>query len=248
MKKLIFITLALFSFILDSFAQFPESNFQSSSSQYYWKNRKPYEGYWQQDVHYKINATLDDKTDIIEATEELIYYNNSPDDLPFVYFHLYNNAQTKGSYLEDLYKNNDIKVKFGKYQEQGLGTVVSKITVNGVDLKMELDNTVLKVFLPTPLKSGESITFKLNFKTYFDNGSIRNRMKMFNAFGYKHYDVVHWYPRISVYDRKAGWDTDQHMDHEFYGDYGTFDVAFTFPNHYHFLICYSGFGSLQEKY
>lgn len=232
MKKLIIIALALFSFTMNSFAQFPESNFQSSSNQYYWKNRKPIEGYWQQDVHYKINASLDDKTDIITATEELTYYNNSPDELSFVYFHLYNNAQTKGSYLEDLYKNNKIKVKFGKYQEQGLGTVVSKITSNGVDLKMELDNTVLKVYLPTPLKSGENITFKLDFKTYFDNGSIRNRMKMFNAFGYKHYDVVHWYPRISVYDRKAGWDTDQHMDHEFYGDYGTFDVAFTFPNNY----------------
>ncbi len=232
MKKLIFITLTLFSFAEGLLAQFPESNFQSNSNQYYWKNRKPIEGYWQQDVHYKINASLDDKTDIIEATEELTYYNNSPDELAFVYFHLYNNAQTKGSYLENLYKNNNLKVKFGKYQEQGLGTVVSKISTNGVDLKMELDNTVLKVYLPTPLKSGENITFKLIFKTYFDNGSIRNRMKMFNAFGYKHYDVVHWYPRISVYDRKAGWDTDQHMDHEFYGDYGTFDVAFTFPNNY----------------
>ncbi len=232
MKKTTLIFLALFSFILNSFAQFPETNFQSSSNQYYWKNRKPYEGYWQQDVHYKMNASLDDKTDIIDATGELTYYNNSPDVLPFVYFHLYNNAQTKGSYLEDLYKNNDIPVKFGKYQEKGLGTVVSSLTVNGAELKTELDNTILKVYLPTPLKSGESITFKMSFKTYFDNGSIRNRMKMFNAFGYKHYDVVHWYPRISVYDRKAGWDTDQHMDHEFYGDYGTFDVAFSFPNHY----------------
>ena len=222
----------MFSFVMNSFAQFPESTFQSSSNQYYWKNRKPYEGYWQQDVHYKINAAIDDKTDIIDGAEELTYYNNSPDELSFVYFHLYNNAQVKGSYLADLYKNNNLKNKFGKYQEQGLGTVVSKITCNDVDLKMELDNTVLKVYLTTPIKSGESITFKLNFKTYFDSGSIRNRMKMFNSFGYKHYDVVHWYPRISVYDRKAGWDTDQHMDHEFYGDYGTFDVAFTFPNNY----------------
>jgi len=214
------------------FAQFPENIYQSSENQYYWKNRKPFEGYWQQDVHYKINATLDDKTNIIDGKIELTYWNNSPDELPFVYFHLYSNAQAKGSYLADLYKNNNLKLKFGKYQEQGLGTNVSKITANGVDLKMEQDNTVLKVYLPTALKSGESITFSIDFKTYFDNGTIRNRMKLFNAFGYKHYDVVHWYPRISVYDRKQGWDTDQHMDHEFYGDFGTYDVAFTLPNHY----------------
>jgi len=226
------ITLYLTAIVCNVFAQFPESTFQSASNQYYWKNRKPYEGYWQQDVHYKINARIDDKTDIIDGDIELTYYNNSPDELAFVYFHLYSNAQTQDSYLADLYRNNKLYPKFGKYQQQGLGTNVSKITANGSDLKMEQDNTVLKVYLPTPLKAGEKITLQIAFKTYFDNGSIRNRMKMFNAFGYKHYDVVHWYPRISVYDKKQGWDTDQHMDHEFYGDYGTFDVAFTFPNNY----------------
>jgi hypothetical protein len=195
-------------------------------------NILPYSGYWQQDVAYHITASLDDKTDIIEGEETLTYKNNSPDDLNFVYFHLYNNAQTKGSYLEDLYKHNNLTVKFGKYGSQGLGTVVSKITLEGNALKTELDNTILKVFLPKALRHGQSITFTISFKTYFDTGSIRNRMKTFNAFGYKHYDVVHWYPRISVYDRKQGWDTDQHMDHEFYGDFGTFDVAFTLPNNY----------------
>lgn len=192
----------------------------------------PYPGYWQQDVDYKITASLDDKTDIIDGEEVLTYKNNSPDRLDFVYFHLYNNAQTKGSYLENLYKNNNLKVKFGKYGSQGLGTVISSISINGTSLKTELDNTILKVFLPTPLGVGQSITFKISFKTYFDSGTIRNRMKLFNAWGYKHYDVVHWYPRISVYDRKQGWDTDQHMDHEFYGDFGTYDVAFTLPNQY----------------
>ena len=192
----------------------------------------PYPGYWQQEVAYKIIASLDDKTDIIDGEEQLTYKNNSPDNLNFVYFHLYSNAQTKGSYLENLYKNNNLKVKFGNYGSQGLGTTVSAISSEGTALKTELDNTILKVYLPKALRTGESITFKILFKTYFDKGSIRNRMKLFNAWGYKHYDVVHWYPRISVYDRKQGWDTDQHMDHEFYGDFGTYDVSFTLPNHY----------------
>jgi hypothetical protein len=226
-----FILLLIVSAV-NAFAQFPENTYQSAANQYYWKNRKPFEGYWQQDVQYKITAAIDDKTDIIDGSEELTYWNNSPDALPFVYFHLYNNAQVKGSYLSDLYKNNGYKLKYGKYQQQGLGTAVSKIMLNGIELKTELDNTVLKVYLPTPLKSGESIVFKIDFKTYFDTGSIRNRMKLFNAWGFKHYDVVHWYPRISVYDRKLGWDTDQHMDHEFYGDFGTYDVAFTIPKQY----------------
>ncbi len=232
MFKTKIILLLLITLVMNAAAQFPVNNYQSAGNTYYWKNRKPFEGYWQQDVYYKITASLDDKTDIIDGSEELTYYNNSPDELKFVYFHLYSNAQAKGSYLADLYKNNKTKVKFGKYSEQGLGCNVSKITANGIDLKMEQDNTILKVFLATPLKSGESMSFKIDFKTYFNGGTIRNRMKLFNAWGSKHYDVVHWYPRITVYDRKQGWDTDQHMDHEFYGDFGTYDAAFTLPNNY----------------
>lgn len=231
MKKSFAIVL-LILLIENVFAQFPANNYASPENKYYWKNRKPNAAYWQQDVYYKITANLDVKLDIIDGTEELTYTNNSPDELPFVYFHLYSNAQAKGSYLSDLYKNNNYKLKYGKYGNQGLGTNVDKVTLNGVELKTEQDNTILKVYLPTPIRLNESITLKINFKTYFDQGTIRNRMKLFNAWGYKHFDVVHWYPRITVYDKKQGWNTDQHMDHEFYGDYGTFDVAFTLPNNY----------------
>ena len=194
-----------------------ENNYRSANNPYYWKNRKPFEGYWQQDVQYKIKASIDEKTDIIDAQQELTYWNNSPDELTFVYFHLYQNAFQPGSYTDDLHKRNGVRAKYGKYESQGLGTIISKMTIDGVVPKQEVDNTILKVFLPKPLKSGESITFSIDFKTYFDNGSIRRRMKTFNSYGNKHFDGVHWYPRISVYDRKLGWDTDQHLTREFYG-------------------------------
>ena len=48
----------------------------------------------------------------------------------------------------------------------------------------------------------------------------------------KHYNGVHWYPRICVYDSKFGWTTDQHLVKEFYGNFGTFDVQLTFPDNY----------------
>ncbi len=207
-------------------------DYRSVNNPLYWKNRKPFEGYWQQDVHYTIKAEVNDSSDILTGNEELTYWNNSPYDISFVYFHLYSNAQTKNSYCANLYKNNDYNLKFGKYREQGLGTQVEKITVNGQDLKTELDNTILKVYFAKPLKSGESLTMVIDFKTYFDKEAIRNRMKLFNAFGNKHYDIVHWYPRVTVIDSKFGWNTDQHMDHEFYGDFGSFNVEMTMPNNY----------------
>ena len=92
----------------------PENNFQSKQNPLYWKNRKPFDGYWQQDVHYKIKAVLNDSTDIITGDEQLTYFNNSPDTLYYVYFNLYQNAFQPGSYLDNLEKNNDAHVTYGK--------------------------------------------------------------------------------------------------------------------------------------
>jgi hypothetical protein len=232
MKKNFLILFLGFISAFEMTAQNEYIDFRSTTNPLYWKNRKPFADYWQQDVHYTIKATLNDTTDIISGHEELTYWNNSPRDLYFVYFHLYNNAQTKDSYLADLYKNNNYHLKFNEHRKDGKGTEVVSIKSGKTELKTELDNTVMKVYLDRPLKSGESVTFDIDFKTYYAKEVIRNRMKVFNSFGNKHFDVTHWYPRISVFDRKFGWDTDQHMDHEFYGDFGSFYVEFTLPNNY----------------
>ncbi len=229
MKSFILALLLIPNFIL---AQLVTDDYRSATNPYYWKNRKPHDGYWQQDVHYKLKARVNDSTDIVNGEEELTYCNNSPHEINYVFFHLYNNAQTKDSYLSDLYRNNNMPLKYGKYRKQNLGTQVAHVTQDGNNLKTELDNTILKVFLDKALKPNECVKLHLNFTTYFDKEAIRNRMKLFTVQGYKHYDLVHWYPRIAVYDAKFGWETDQHMDHEFYGDFGSFEVELTLPNQY----------------
>lgn len=199
----------------------------------YWKNRKPFPGYWQQDVHYTIDAVIDDQKDEISGTETLEYFNNSPDQLTTVYFHLYQNAFQPGSYAHALNEVNKEQTKFGKYEAQKMGTLIESFMVNGISVPFRIDNTILIAKLPNPLESGASLTFNIKFKTYWDNGSMRRRFKIFSPDGVnKHYDGVHWYPRICVYDRKFGWETDQHLGKEFYGDYGVYDVNLTFPTNY----------------
>lgn len=129
-------------FLSPAAAQTEYIDYRSATNPYYWKNRKPYEGYWQQDVHYNIKAEINDSTDILSGQEELTYWNNSPFDISFVYFHLYSNAQTKDSYAADLYKNNKYHLNFSKYRQQNLGTQVKSVKVNGVVLRTELDNTI----------------------------------------------------------------------------------------------------------
>ncbi len=208
-------------------------DYRSQQNPYYWKNKKPKPGYWQQDVAYKIEAYIDHKKETIEADQELWYYNNSTDTLPEVYMHLYQNAFIKGAYLEQLNLVNKVRPKYGKYEEAGLGTEVHDLKVDGaLPDSVSLDNTILRIDLVEPMLPGDSIKLDLHFVTYWDHGSTRRRMKSFDAYGWPHFDGVHWYPRMCVYDMRKSWDLDQHLNKELYGDFGTYDVCLNFPNNY----------------
>jgi len=197
----------------------PPNTYNSEDNPHYWKNKKPYEGYWQQDVHYKISAYIDETTDIITGAEQLVYTNNSPHILNKVYFHLYQNAFQPDSYYDQYQKAQGIKTSYGRYESQKLGTTIEKLHITTdkasyENVDTELDNTILIVKLPEPLKPGKSLTFNIDFSTYFDAGTVRRRMKVFNAYkkgerpsktdpsynhelhANKHYDGVHWYPPV----------------------------------------------------
>lgn len=213
----------------------PPSNFRSVKNPLYWKNKKPYEGYWQQDVAYSIQASLNDSTEIIDGFLELTYYNNSHNALTEFYFHLYQNANQPGSLTDQLYQKNKIKTQYGKYESQNLGTEILQVKIDNQPIssnQINIDFTIMRIAFPQKLQPGDSCVFQIAFKTYFDRGSIRRRMKVFDHHGIKHFNGVHWYPRICVYDRKFSWETAQHLEKEFYGDFGTFNVQLTLPEHY----------------
>ncbi|MDA0890325.1 MAG: M1 family aminopeptidase [Bacteroidetes bacterium] len=249
MKKALIIAILLVSTLTYAQEKYnplaPPNTYQNTDNPNYWKNKMPHKAYWQQDVYYNIKATVDEETDIITATEQLTYTNNSPDELDVVYFHLYQNAFQPDSYLDELQSQNGENPKYGKYESQKLGTIIDKMTVNGENVITELDNTILKVYLPTTLKPNMSITFDIKFKTYFDDGDVRRRMAIFNSWGYKHYNGVHWYPRICVYDAKFGWTRDQHLGKEFYGNFGAYDVELDFSSD--FVVEATGFLLNREE-
>ena len=212
------------------------NEYRTISNPHYWQNRLPFEGYWQQDVHYVIDAKISDQEESITGKESLYYVNNSPDTLRRVYFHLYQNAFTPNSYAHELRKAGKLKTVFGEHEAKGAGTRINGFKINGqVATDWTIDNTILIVELQKPLLPNEQLVFDIDFITYWDKddgGNMRRRMKSFEHSGVTHFDGVHWYPRISVYDRKFGWTTDQHLGKEFYGDFGLFEVNLSFPNQY----------------
>lgn len=232
MRLPVALLLIVFCIPLPSHAQLHDNAYRSVDNKYYWQNRVPDKDYWQQDVQYKIYAIMHEWEDVVEGAEELTYWNNSPDTLRYVYFHLYQNAFIKGSHLHHLELANKTKPKLGKKEDAGLGIIADEMRVDGRTVRVELDNTILKVYLPAPLLPGGKTVIKMNFYTYYDIGATRRRMKMYNAWGYMHYNGCQWFPKLCVYDRMHGWDTYQHLNREFYGDFGLYDVTLDFPSNY----------------
>mgnify|MGYP000427511866 CR=1 FL=1 len=247
MKRLLIILLVAIA--SSALAQYnplsPPNTFRSADNPLYWQNREHASDYWQQDVHYRIAANVDEQTDIISAKMELSYWNNSPDTLYEVFFHLYQNAFQPGSFHDKLDQARGRKNSFGDYEAEGKGTEVISLTLNGQKVEQELDNTILRIVPNQPILPTSTTEFKIDFNTYFDQGSMGRRMKKFQSGEFTHFDGVHWYPRISVYDPKFGWTTDQHLGQEFYGDFGTFDVALTFASNY--VVDATGFLLNREK-
>ncbi|NDC40937.1 MAG: M1 family peptidase, partial [Chitinophagia bacterium] len=131
--------------------QFTDNAYRNNNNALYWQLRRPDAAYWQQDVAYNIQARLHEDSNYLSGTETLAYWNNSPDTLHFVYFHLYQNAFIKGSYLHQLEQINHAPNKMGKYEAAGKGIVLDSIMEGGKVAATQLDNTVMKVYLHTPL-------------------------------------------------------------------------------------------------
>ena len=55
------------------------------------------ESYWQQQLRYNISAELNDKEKSISGFETIVYKNNSPSNLEFIWFHIWPNAYKNDS-------------------------------------------------------------------------------------------------------------------------------------------------------
>ena len=150
-KKLTFSAIVFtFFFCNSAFSQGEIDDLHNSSDPNYWKNKKPYEGYWQQDVYYKIHAYLNDTFEYIKGGERITYYNNSPNAITEAYFNLYQNAFIKKSLTNELYKLNKTKVVNGKYESENKGIEITSFTINNEPVDFEVYNTILKIKLPKP--------------------------------------------------------------------------------------------------
>lgn len=186
--------------------------------------------YWQQQVNFRIDVTLNDKDHTLDAFERLEYINNSPDTLKFIWFHLWPNAykNDKTAYTDQTLENGITKFYFSNKEDKGyinrLDFKVNNVTAVLEDHPQYID--IAKLVLPVPLPPGQKITITTPFHEKLPYNFSRG------GHDGQSYQVTQWFPKPAVYDKK-GWHPMPYLDQgEFYSEYGNFEVNITVPKNY----------------
>jgi hypothetical protein len=195
--------------------------------------------YYQQSAKYKMDIDVDAENFTYQGKQTLTYTNNSPDELKVVYFHLYWNAFKAGSMMDQRVagqgKNGDSRL-----QKDGISRLASIpkneegaqnihwIKQNGKDLKFEIQETIMKVELATPIKPNSSTTFTMDWDAVIPmqiRRSGRNNREGIDM------TMTQWYPKIAEYDYD-GWATFDYVGREFHAPFADFEVNIKIDKNY----------------
>lgn len=195
--------------------------------------------YWQQQADYIMDIELDDNTQRVYGEETITYYNLSPNTLKYLWIQLDQNMRAKDSDTH-LIGTSNVNEKMTIKQLKKLdpdfdgGFKMEKVqTTDGKDLKHFINKTMMRIDMPTMLKSGESFSF--NIKWWYN---INDRIQIGGRSGYEYfeeddnylYTIAQFFPRMCVYDDVEGWQNKQFLGRgEFALAFGDYEVSITVP-------------------
>ena len=248
----IFITLLLSPFFVLSQGKW-EGKFEQlgttlpSPNNYRTASGAPGVDYWQQKADYKIKVAINDENQILTGSENITYYNNSPDVLTYLWVQLDQNMRAQdsetplvtpnkmrnvmsGSGLQSI--TNEYTNSSGERYDGGFK--IHKITnTSNKPLSFNIIKTMMRINLEKPLSSGESFSFNIDWSY-----TINDRMKLGGRGGYEYfpednnysYTIAQFFPRMAVYDDKEGWQNKQFLGRgEFTLTFGDYELEITVP-------------------
>ncbi len=190
--------------------------------------------YWQQRAEYTMEIDMDVKKHQLSGKQTLVYYNNSPETLDQVFYHLYFNAFQPGSMMDTrsrLISDPDPRVgdRISKLGPEEIGYQrVKKLTQNGVALSFKEVGTILEVTLAQPIAPDSKAVFEMEFEAQVPVQIRRSGRN--NAEGVD-YSMAQWYPKMCEYDYQ-GWHANPYIGREFHGVWGDFDVKINIDKSY----------------
>ena len=190
--------------------------------------------YWQQRVDYNIKIDFNHKNHQFEGQQNLIYFNNSPDTISKVFFHLYFNAFQPGSMMDVRSRSlpdpdSRVMDRISKLKKNEIGFhEIKTIQQSGIKLEYHIQGTVLEVKLEKPIMPNQSSDFYLE---YISQVPVQIRRSGRNNKEGIDYSMAQWFPKIAEYD-KDGWHANPYIAREFYAPWGDFDVSISIHEDY----------------
>ncbi|MEY4336276.1 MAG: hypothetical protein RLZZ45_1195 [Bacteroidota bacterium] len=198
--------------------------------------------YWQQRADYEINVDINEAENLLTGSETVTYFNNSPDVLTYIWlqidenFHHPNsdNNYDKPSAMGNRLTHQQLLQMNPKEYMKGFGVNITALTdATGKPLSYTVNQTMMRVDLPIPLKSGQKFVFKVNW-----NYKIPDKLTRYGRGGYEYfaeddnnlYSITQWFPRLAVYSDFQGWQNMQFAGGaEFALTFGNYKVNITVP-------------------
>ena len=196
---------------------------------------EPGHQYWQQQVDYDIDVTLDEEKRRIDASEEIVYHNNAPDTLKYLWIQLDQNKfrddsmsaltttfggiGNRGPATSAASGSSPAKLSMGAIRRQQfvddneLGYQIKKVTDGrGKPLHYVIVGTLMRVDLAEPLKPGKKTELNIDFGyNIVEEDAVSARS------GYEHFPddereggndiflMAQWFPRLAAYTDYEAW-------------------------------------------
>ena len=197
--------------------------------------------YYQQQVDYVMDLELDDKNTRLYGNETITYTNNSPDALPYLWVQLDQNIRKKdapaleknGSGFQPLAQASTFVKDYMDAPFDGGFNIQEVKDTNGQALKYIINQTMMRVELPTPIAPGGQFRFSIKW-WYNINNHVTNRARSgyeyFPEDGNRAYVIAQFFPRMAVYNDVEGWQNYQFWGNgEFALNFGNYEVKLTVP-------------------
>jgi hypothetical protein len=197
--------------------------------------------YWQQQVNYTIDVSLNDNEHSLTGFTTIEYINNSPDTLRFLWVHLWINAfkNDKTAFSEQQLSNGNTSFYFSNESQKGY---INRLNFQEKNQTLQVDDhpnfiDIVKINLSQPLLPGQktkiTTPFYAKIPYNFSRGGHINQ----------EYQITQWYPKIAMYDA-TGWHPMPYVDQgEFYSNFGDYIVNITLPQNY----AVAATGALQNE-
>ncbi|MFL9845702.1 M1 family metallopeptidase [Flavobacterium rhizosphaerae] len=215
----------------------------------------PGPAYYQQQADYKMDIELDDKNTRLYGTETITYHNNAPEALEYLWVQLDQNRREKNSItaqensqkMNPAYKAEGFAKDFLQDAFDGGFKLEYVQDANGKPMEYVVNQTMMRINLPQPLKHGETVSFSIKWWYNINNYRVlggRSGYEHFDKDGNNLYVIAQFYPRMAVYNDVEGWQNMQFWGNgEFALPFGDFEVNITVPAD-HIL---DGTGELQNR-